>query len=263
VRPPRFTELAAAALGTVGMVATLSGVGVTPKAPRTPLPAVAALSPSAQRFADGEAARLARDSATRRAKRLTLRVRNISCFGVATGSGFALDHHTVITNRHVLAGADNVELNLWDGGSMTSRVSEAQTGRLVDIGIATVHRWLPVVARTGPDARPGDRITAVGYPLGGRLTLATGRVVRYRDGRRLSPEIAFPGRVMEVSAKVKHGNSGGPVLDAEGRVVGVIYAGEPGATERDYARTAYAIPISAMRTLIRRGGRRPVIPCEG
>jgi S1-C subfamily serine protease len=262
MRPPRFTELAAAAVGTVGMVAVLSGAGVTPKAPATPPPAVTALSPAAQRFADGEATRLLRDSAARRAKQLTLRVRNVSCFGVATGSGFAIDHHTVITNRHVLAGADDLELNLWDGGSMTAGVSKAHTGRLVDIGVAVVPRWLPVVAHLGPEPRPGDRITAVGYPLGGPLTLAAGRVVRYRDGRRLSRDIAFPGRVMEVSAKVKHGNSGGPVLDAKGRVVGVIYAGEPGRTERDYARTAYAIPISEMRTLIHRGGKQPVVPCE-
>src|SRR5262249_52355018 len=113
----------------------------------------------------------------------------------------------------------------------------------------------------GHDPRPGDAVTAVGYPLGGRLTLSRGRLVRYRDGRTLSDGISFPGRVMEVSSKVKHGNSGGPLLDAHARVVGVIYAGEPGPTDRPYARTASAIPLSEMHRLIRRG-EQAVIPCE-
>jgi S1-C subfamily serine protease len=67
---------------------------------------------------------------------------------------------------------------------------------------------------------------------------------------------------MEISARIKHGNSGGPLLDEHGRVVGIVYAGEPGKTERSYARIGYAIPVSSMHRLIRRGGRQSVIPCE-
>jgi S1-C subfamily serine protease len=85
--------------------------------------------------------------------------------------------------------------------------------------------------------------------------------VRYVDGRSLSPQIAYPGEVLELTTKVKHGNSGGPLLDRKGRVVAVIYAGEPGSSYEDYARVAYAIPLTEARKLLRAGGTQAVLPC--
>lgn len=243
-------------------------VGWVRGADRVPLPPplnpakVVELSASAQRATSGKPRGLARDSMTRRAQRLTLRIRNISCDGVGTGSGWAIDEHTLITNRHVLAGAAILELNAWDGTSIEGDVARAQVGRLVDIGIASISQPLPAVGKTGPPPRPGDEVTAVGYPLGGRLTLSRGRVVRYLDGRALSPEIAYAGEVMELTTRVKHGNSGGPLLDRKGRVVGVIYAGEPGVDYLDDMRVAYAIPLSEARKLLRAGGTQSVLPCE-
>lgn len=229
--------------------------------PASPPPTVS-LTTAARRTLKGAPLALSRDSLTRRAERMTLRVRNISCAGVATGSGWAVDGHTLVTNRHVLAGAAVLEMNTWDGTSIDGDVAEAAEGRLVDVGIATVPQRLPVVGRTGPPARPGDPVTAVGYPLGGPLTLSHGRVVRYLDGRTLVPSIAFDGRVMELTARVKHGNSGGPVLDRRGRVVGIVFAGEPGPTQQDYMRVTYAIPVTSVRRLLRAGGTQAVLPCE-
>jgi S1-C subfamily serine protease len=206
--------------------------------------------------------KLAQDSLTRAAEEMTLRVRNISCQGVVTGSGFALDEHTIITNRHVLAGAAVLQLNTWDGTSLDADVDESSTGRLVDIGVTKVSQSLPAVAKLGSDPKAGQKVTAVGYPLGGPLTMSPGRVIAYLDGSKLPGEIAFPGQVMELSTRIKHGNSGGPLLDSEGRVVGVIFAGQPGATEQDYMRVAYAIPLSAVRTLTQLGGEQAVVPCS-
>jgi S1-C subfamily serine protease len=224
--------------------------------------ATVALSAAAQKALRGKPITLAQDGLTRRAEEMTLRVRNISCDGVAVGSAWALDPHTLVTNRHVLAGAAVLEMDAWDGTSIEGDVAQAQEGRLVDIGIADVTQRLPLVAKTGPQAQPGDPVTAVGYPLGGRLTLSAGRVIRYLDGRTLDPSIAFDGPVMELSAKIKHGNSGGPVLDSRGRVVGIIYAGQPGASMEDYMRVAYAIPLASAHKLLRAGGTQSVLPCE-
>ena len=104
-------------------------------------------------------------------------------------------------------------------------------------------------------------MTAVGYPLGGPLTLSPGKVIGYLDGNTLPGEIAFDGKVMQLSTQIKHGNSGGPLLDSKGRVVGVIFAGEPGATEQDYMKLAYAIPLSSVRKLTAAGGEQAVVPC--
>src|SRR4051794_32765964 len=236
--------------------------GRGPRGPRGPgpltVPAAASVAPGA---VQGVARELAQDSLTRAAEELTLRVRNISCQGVATGSGFALDPHTIITNRHVLAGAAVLELNTWDGSSLDADVDESSTGRLVDIGVTKVSEALPTVAKLGSDPKPGQRVTAVGYPLGGPLTLSPGRVIAYLDGDKLPGEIAFPGKVMELSTRIKHGNSGGPLLDSAGRVVGVTFAGQPGATEQDYMRVAYAIPLSSVTRLTQLGGEQAVVPC--
>jgi len=254
----RLALLAAVAVLAVGVAAAALGAGITPRPGPLTVPAAASVAPGA---VQGVARKLAQDSLTRAAEELTLRVRNISCQGVATGSGFALDPHTIITNRHVLAGAAVLELNTWDGSSLDADVDESATGRLVDIGVTKVSEPLPAVAKLGSDPKPGQRVTAVGYPLGGPLTLSPGRVIAYLDGSTLPGEIAFPGKVMELSTRIKHGNSGGPLLDSAGRVVGVIFAGQPGATEQDYMRVAYAIPLSSVTRLTQLGGEQAVVPC--
>jgi hypothetical protein len=52
------------------------------------------------------------------------------------------------------------------------------------------------------------------------------------------------------------------VLDRRGRVVGIVYAGEPGRTLQDYMRITYAIPVASARRLLRAGGTQAVLPCE-
>ena len=254
----RLAIVALLATVIVGAAAAVLGTGLTPHPRDTPLAAVKTVAPGVLTRAPQ---RLARDSLTRAAQQLTLRVRNISCAGVATGSGFALDPHTIITNRHVVQGAAALELNAWDGTSIDADVDQASTARLVDIAATRVEQPLPTVAEPGPDPEPGERVTAVGYPLGGPLTVSPGRVVRYLDGRSLPAGFAFDGQVIEVSSKIKPGNSGGPLLDRRGRVVGVVFAGRPGATAEDFMEAAYAIPLSSMEKLLSLGGQQAITPC--
>jgi serine protease Do len=257
----RLALFSLVALALVAGAGAVLGLGVAPSPGQARIPAVATVAPVARDTLKGTAQKLAQDSLRRAAEKLTLRVRNISCQGIATGSGFPIDAHTIITNRHVLAGASVLQLNTWDGTSLDADVDESSTARLVDIGVAKVAATLPAVAELGADPKPGQRVTAVGYPLGGELTLSPGRVIGDLDGTKLPGEIAFSGKVMQVSSRIKHGNSGGPLLDSKGRVVGVIFAGEPGATDQDYMKLAYAIPLSSVRTLIAQGGEERIAPC--
>jgi serine protease DegQ len=192
---------------------------------------------------------LGRDSAERRARRLTVRVRNIACDGLATGSGFAIGRDLLVTNRHVLAGAEDLEVNTWDG--KTLNVTSANVGALGDLGLVTVAGTLPTRAKFGPEASSGDSVTAVGYPLGGALTLSPGAVLDRVDGARFG----VPDEVLRLSVHVVPGNSGGPLLDANGRVVGVVFAREISTGN------ALAIAIGTLRRLIRSGDLEGIPPC--
>ena len=114
-----------------------------------------------------------------------------------------------------------------------------------DLAIVKVGHRLPQSGRFGAPARAGDAITVVGYPLGGRLTLRRGTVVDRDDGYRFR----MPGQVLRMTTLVRPGNSGGPVLDEDGRAIEL-------ATE-----WALAIPAEHVRGLMDSGRLERVPPC--
>jgi S1-C subfamily serine protease len=196
-----------------------------------------------------EIPRLAKDSADRKAHRLTVRVRNVSCLGVGIGSGFAIARDVLVTNRHVLAGAERIEVSTWDGRTLPA--TAAEVGVLGDLGVAYVEGRLPQVGSYGASPRPGDEVTVVGYPGGEELTLSPGTVVDLLPGGGYG----IPGRIMRLTSRVVPGNSGGPVLDRRGKIAGVVYAYEPTTS------FALAIPVDTLSRLTRKGGYEPVPPC--
>lgn len=130
-------------------------------------------------------------------------------------------------------------LNTWDGHDLT--VDTASVGRFGDLGIVHVSGRLPEIGQLGGAVASGARVTAVGYPLGGQLRLTTGVVVDLVDGAKFQ----IPGRVIRLTAKALPGNSGGPLLDRTGKIVGVVFAKEiaTGLT--------LAIPIATLKALVR------------
>lgn len=240
------------ALGTIALLGAGCGVQAADPphgAPTYTLPYVEPVSsqvPAAQR---ARLPGLARDSLARQARRLTVRVRNVGCKGVGTGSGFALAPDILITNRHVLAGAAVLEVSTWDG--RTYETSASAVGRLGDLGIAVVEGRLPLVGHFGRPPRPHALVTAVGYPLGGPLRLSHGVVVDRVDGG----DLGVPGAVVRLTVRVRPGNSGGPLLNRNGRIAGIVYA-----IERS-TRYGLAIPVDTLRRLARIGGFESVPPC--
>jgi S1-C subfamily serine protease len=243
-----------ALLGSPLLALLFAGCGVQAAAPPSQepeidVPRLIAVSPKVPAAGRVQVPVLARDSAERRARKLAVRVRNTTCEGIGLGSGFALTSNTLITNRHVLAGAEALEVATWDGRSYP--VSFAEVGVLGDLGIVQIDGRLPTKGRFGRTPNAGATVTAVGYPLGGELTLSAGSVVDRVDGG----DFGVPGDVLRVTAHVLPGNSGGPLLDGSGRVVGIVYAIE--------IATGFglAIPIDTMRRLVAAGGLEDVPPC--
>lgn len=180
------------------------------------------------------------DSPERAARELTVRVRASGCDGVATGSGFAIARRALVTNRHVIANASEIQVNTWDGRSLNATV--LRVAYYSDLALVVVDGDLPLVGMLAPrDARPGDHVIVAGFPLGGQQTVAEGDVLDYVVGANLGDGA----QVMRLSATVQPGSSGGPVLDRRGEVAGVVYAIELGS------HRALAIPASAVRSLLR------------
>ena len=175
-------------------------------------------------------------SVTRRAQEFTVRIRSLGCVRFGVGSGFVLPGGIVATNRHVIEEPREVTVNTWDGVTIPTVVS----GIAVDSDLALLQLAadvdLPVAQlRTSPVA-VGEPVFVVGYPGGGPATITTGQVIDRVDGEVLGE----PTDVIRVDARVQPGNSGGPLLDADGLVVGVIFAQEVGS-ER-----GLAVPIQTL-----------------
>lgn len=240
------------AIGALALLGAGCGVQAADPPEAAPTYTVAAVEPVSSDVPVAKRAKLpdlARDSLARQAKRLTVRVRNVGCRGVGSGSGFAIAPDILVTNRHVLAGASVLEVSTWDG--RTHGISAATVGTLGDLGIAVVDGRLPFVGRFGQPPKAGALVTAVGYPLGGPLRLSHGVVVDRVDGGQLG----IPGAVVRLTARVRPGNSGGPLLDRKGRIAGIVYA-----IERS-SRYGLAIPVDTLRRLARIGGFEDVPPC--
>lgn len=213
------------------MVAALLGAGCLDAPPGTPV----APAPEPHEAASG-VRELRSETLERHAKEVTLRVRNRGCGGVATGSAVAVGSDLLVTNRHVIEGADELEVNTWDGRSLTVAVAQAAMSH--DIAVVRVPEGLPEAADVGDDdPEAGDPIVVAGYPGGGALTVREGEVLRRTRDVMFGAEagaIAF-------DVEVAPGSSGGPVLDTHGRVVGVVYALSPDDG------VGYAVPVSALR----------------
>ncbi|GAA1789318.1 hypothetical protein GCM10009712_40830 [Pseudarthrobacter sulfonivorans] len=169
-------------------------------------------------------------------ERAALRVRNIGCGGVASGSGFAIADHVFITNRHVIGGASLLQVSTYDGHDIDVVATGAVT--YADLAMVWTREKLPqtlTFAASNPVV--GARVTAIGYPLGGPLTTTRGKVLSYAQD-----PIGWSSLPMMVNdAPIEHGSSGSPLIDDAGRLVGVVYAG---------GTSQYAVPVDVLKAAL-------------
>jgi serine protease Do len=138
------------------------------------------------------------------------------------GSGFIIDPKgVVLTNFHVVDGADRVEITLKDGRKFVSK--EIKGDRKNDLAIVrfTPGTSLPSLQLGDSDAMEiGDRVLAVGAPFGLAGSVTAGIVsAKGRDG--MGPERAVYEDYLQTDAAINPGNSGGPLVNLEGKVIGI------------------------------------------
>lgn len=153
-------------------------------------------------------------------ERAALRVRNVSCANVSKGSGFAIAEHVFVTNRHVIGGAAVLQVSTFDGHDI--EVATAGAAVIADLALVWTKEALPAtIALATENPVIGAHVTAVGFPLGGPLTTTHGKVLGY------APDpLGFSALPMMLNdAPIESGSSGSPLINDDGRLVGVVYAG--------------------------------------
>jgi S1-C subfamily serine protease len=166
--------------------------------------------------------------------------------GVGIGTGVVIvDKGTILTNLHVVAGADKVKVEFYDG-----LVSEATV-----IGTRPEHDLAVLQAKTIPDdlqaatlrstadLAVGDEVVAVGFPFGIGPSASSGIVSGLRreyqspEGKRLLTNL------IQFDAAANPGNSGGPLVTAGGEVVGIVTAILNPSEQRVFIGIGFAVPI--------------------
>ena len=160
------------------------------------------------------------------------------------GSGFIVTKNGyILTNNHVVEGADKIKVTLLDGRSFDAKkIGQDPTFDLAVIQIKAPD--LPVLLLGDSDATEvGEWVVAIGNPLGFENSVTAG-VVSAKNRTLQAPGINFQG-FMQTDAAINPGNSGGPLIDLSGRVVGINTAIVP------YAQgIGFAVPINMAKQIM-------------
>jgi len=165
-----------------------------------------------------------------------------------TGSGFLVDDSgRILTNNHVVAGAEELEITLTDQSKYKARVLARDAANDVALIQISPRKKLPFLRLGDSDPlQVGQKVLAIGDPFGLEGTLTTGvisslgRSLRDESGRTLE-------NMIQTDAAINPGNSGGPLLDSHGSVIGIntaIYG--PGSN----IGIGFALPINRAKVML-------------
>src|SRR6266566_3955837 len=170
----------------------------------------------------------------------------------ALGSGFVIDKAGhIVTNYHVIAGAQRVQVSF----SSQDEIDATVVGRdpstdLAVLKIDTHARALTPLSLGNSDAvRTGDPVYAIGNPFGFARTLTSG-IVSAVQRQIFAPNSLAIDHAIQTDAAINHGNSGGPLIDGAGRVIGVTSQISTGNTGQEGSvGIGFAIPINTVRNV--------------
>lgn len=167
-----------------------------------------------------------------------------ACMQNQTGSGFVVSAGMVVTNAHVVAGVDEPVVETQDGTSYTGTVVHYDAA--TDLAVISVPDLPTAALSTGEDASAGDLVDFMGYPHGGPFSSkpATVQGLGYTSTTSRDGTKAQPREIYQLAADVQQGNSGGPLLNQQGQVIGVVFAK---STE---GQTGYALSLTELKPVL-------------
>jgi len=194
---------------------------------------------------------LARDPDVVVASRSVVRITGIACGLGVEGSGWIARRGLVVTNAHVVAGVRRPRVDRRNGAAYLATVVAFDERN--DIAILRVP-GLTGRPLTLVDPERGIPVALVGYPENGPLARAPGRLGGTRNliSRDAYGRGPVTRRITAIRGLVRPGNSGGPSIDAQGRVRSTVFA------RRQGERGGYGVPADAVRAAIAEAGDGPV-----
>jgi len=167
------------------------------------------------------------------------------------GSGFVIDKAgLVVTNYHVVGSAQTVYVSFSNSDSMRAEIvgKDASTDVALLKVIASSRALTPLPLGNSDTVEVGDEVAAIGNPLGYERSITLG-IVSALHRSLTSPGGAPIDRVIQTDAVLNQGNSGGPLLNAQGEVVGVSSAIATGAGAGNTG-IGFAIPINTVKDVV-------------
>ena len=172
--------------------------------------------------------------------------------GRASGSGFALDAEGyILTNAHVVEGADDVRVRFGDEDLVKAKVRGSDPS--TDLALLKVDpkkaKLRPIPLGDSSKVRVGDQVIAIGNPFGLEHTVTTGIVSALQ--RSIDAPNGFSiENAIQTDASINPGNSGGPLLDGNGRVIGINAQIATGGGDRGSVGIGFAIPINLAKRIV-------------
>ena len=168
----------------------------------------------------------------------------------AQGSGFVFDRQgTIVTNQHVVDGAESIRVRLWNGTTYTAEL--VGTDPSTDLAVIKVEApesvLAPLSLGDSNDLEVGATVVAIGSPFGLEGTVTSG-IVSALHRQMTAPNDFTITDSIQTDAAINHGNSGGPLLDTSGRVIGVNAQIESESGGND--GIGFAIPSNTVRSIV-------------
>jgi S1-C subfamily serine protease len=198
---------------------------------------------------------IARAAGVRTAGASVVKVLGTACGLGLEGSGWFATASLVVTNAHVVAGERDTKVQL-PGGARLYDAEVVGFDPHDDVAVLRVRGAGAQRPLRMAEPRDGAPVGILGYPENGPLRVTPGRIGRTsavvtRDAYGRGPVMRT---ITAIAGTVRHGNSGGPAVDARGRVQATIFAARLGAP------TGYGVPTATVRRVLRRVGQEPVSP---
>jgi S1-C subfamily serine protease len=170
----------------------------------------------------------------------------------ALGSGFVIDKAGhIVTNYHVVQGASRVEVSFSNNEKVRARVVGVDPS--TDIAVLQVNAHsralTPLSLGNSDSVRVGDAVVAIGNPFGLDRSITSG-IVSALQRPIQAPNGFTIDHVIQTDAALNHGNSGGPLLNAQGQVIGVNAQIQTGGTSDGNVGIGFAIPVNTVRTVV-------------